>query len=46
MLLVGSQDVDSDRADRLRGDIRDEVAALQDLVDSLNEVYNYGVDDT
>jgi hypothetical protein len=41
MLLVGSADVDSDRAERLRGDIKNEVLALQDLVDSLNEVYQY-----
>jgi hypothetical protein len=41
ILLVGSSDVDSDKADRLRGDIHNEVLALQDLVDSLNEVYNY-----
>jgi len=41
MLLIGSKDVDSDRADRLRDDIRDEVAALQDIVESLNEVYTY-----
>jgi hypothetical protein len=42
LLLIGSKDVDSDRADRLRGDIRDEVSALQDLVESLNEVYSGG----
>jgi hypothetical protein len=41
ILLVGSSDVDSDKADRLRSDIRSEVLSLQDLVDSLNEVYNY-----
>ncbi len=41
MLLVGSKDVDSDRAERLRDDIRSEVSALQDLVESLNEVYSY-----
>ncbi len=41
ILLVSSQDVDSDKAERLRQDIRGEVSALQDLVESLNEVYNY-----
>jgi hypothetical protein len=41
ILLIGSSEVDSDKADRLRQDIRGEVLALQDLVDSLNEVYNY-----
>ena len=44
MLLVGTADVDSDRAERLRGDIHNEVAALQDLVESLNEVYSYNSD--
>ena len=39
LLLVGSKDVDSDRTERLRDDIRNEVLALQDLVVSLNEVY-------
>jgi hypothetical protein len=39
LLLVSSKEVDSDRADRLRDDIRGEVLALQDLVESLNEVY-------
>lgn len=44
LLLIGSKEVDSDRADRLRDDIRGEVAALQDLVESLNEVYSYSPD--
>jgi hypothetical protein len=39
MLLIGSKDVDSDRADQLGNDIRDQVLALQDIVESLNEVY-------
>jgi hypothetical protein len=42
LLLIGSKDVDSDRAERLRGDIRDEVSSLQDVVESLNEVYSGG----
>lgn len=42
LLLIGSKEVDSDRADRLRDDIRGEVLALQDLVESLNEVYAGG----
>jgi hypothetical protein len=41
-LLIGSKDVDSDRTERLRDDIRDQVLALQDIVDSLNEVYSSG----
>ncbi len=45
MLLIGSKDVDSDRAARLQEDIRNEVATLDDLVDSLNEVYSDGFDD-
>ncbi len=40
LLLIGSKDVDSDRAERLQEDIRGQVLALQDLVDSLNEVYS------
>jgi len=44
LLLIGSKDVDSDRADRLRDDIRDQVTALQDIVESLNEVYSYSPD--
>jgi len=40
MLLIGSKDVDSDRAERLRDDIRGEMLALQDIVQSLNEVYD------
>jgi hypothetical protein len=41
-LLIGSKDVDSDRTERLRDDIRDQVLALHDIVDSLNEVYSSG----
>jgi adenylate kinase family enzyme len=39
LLLIGTKDVDSDRAERLRDDIQGEVLALKDIVDSLNEVY-------
>jgi len=42
LLLIGAKDVDSDRAQRLQDDIQGEVLALQDLVDSLNEVYHGG----
>lgn len=45
LLLIGSRDVDSDRAERLRDDIRNEVLALQDLVESLNEVYTQGLEE-
>jgi hypothetical protein len=40
LLLIGTNEVDSDRAERLRDDISGEVLALKDIVDSLNEVYN------
>jgi len=46
MLLIGSKDVDSDRAEQLQGDIRDQVMALQDIVESLNEVYGGGEGNT
>ncbi len=41
LLLLGSKEVDSDRAERLRADIANEVVSLQDVVDSINEVYDY-----
>ncbi|NOZ27449.1 MAG: hypothetical protein GXP39_05270 [Chloroflexi bacterium] len=37
--LIGARDVDSDRARRLRKDISDQVAALQDIVQAIDEVY-------
>lgn len=39
--LIGARDVDSDRARRLREEIADQVAALQDIVDAIDEVYTY-----
>jgi hypothetical protein len=39
--LIDAQDVDSSRSDRLQADIRDQVARLDDLVSSINEVYDY-----
>jgi len=44
ILLIGASEVDSGRAQRLREDIRQQVASLQDLVDSINEVYDYRVE--
>jgi SMC interacting uncharacterized protein involved in chromosome segregation len=41
LLLVGSKEVDSGRTERLRSDIADEVHALQDVVESINEIYDY-----
>ena len=46
MLLIGSKDVDSDRTERLRDDIRDQVLALHDITETLNEVYDAGGSDT
>jgi hypothetical protein len=39
--LIQAQDIDSGRAQRLRGDIADQVAALQALQETLDEVYGY-----
>ncbi|MEM7129782.1 MAG: hypothetical protein AAF702_25845 [Chloroflexota bacterium] len=40
--LVDAQSVNSSRAERLQSDIQDQVDRLNDLVDSINEVYRYG----
>ena len=39
--LIDAQSVDSGRAERLRDDIQEQVARLDDLVSSPNEVYNH-----
>ncbi|MDH7486970.1 MAG: hypothetical protein QHJ81_11920 [Anaerolineae bacterium] len=44
LLLIGASEVDSGRAQRLREDIRQQVMSLQDMVDSINEVYDYRVE--
>lgn len=44
ILLIGAREVDSGGAQRLREDIRQQVASLQDTVDSINEVYDYQVE--
>lgn len=41
LLLIGSKEVDGGRAERLQADIADEVNGLQDVVDSINEIYDY-----
>lgn len=42
LLLIGSKrEIDSAAAQRLQADVTDEVMSLQDLVDSINEVYDY-----
>jgi len=38
MSLLGTKDVDSSRAQRLRQDIKDEVSGLQDTIDAMDEV--------
>lgn len=46
--LIDAQSVDSGRAERLQADIREQVARLNDLVASINEVYDYqtkGIED-
>mgnify|MGYP001153930698 CR=1 FL=1 len=40
--LIGAREVDSERARRLRQDIAEQVAALHDLVQAINEVYRTG----
>ena len=39
LLLVGAKDVDSGRVKRLREEVADEVQGLQDVLDSMDEVY-------
>ena len=39
--LIDAQDLDSGRSDRLRADIQEQVNRLNDLVSSINEVYDY-----
>ena len=39
--LVDAQSVGSGRAERLQADIQEQIARLNDLVGSINEVYNY-----
>ena len=41
LLLIGSKDVDGGQAERLQADISDEVNSLQDVVESINEIYDY-----
>ena len=39
--LINAQDIESGRSDRLRQDIQEQIARLNDLVSSINEVYDY-----
>lgn len=45
MQLLNARELDSGRAQRLRDEIRDEVASLSDMVSAMNEVYGYGQSD-
>ena len=44
MLLLGSRDIASGRAQRLQRDVDDQVQALQDVVQTMDEVYQTGTD--
>lgn len=44
MMILGSRDVASGRAKRLEQDIVDQVQALQDVVHTMDEVYQVGAD--
>jgi hypothetical protein len=44
MMILGSRDVASGRAQRLQQDITDQVQALQDVVTTMDEVYHAGAD--
>jgi len=44
MMILGARDVASGRAQRLQQDIDDQVQALQDVVHTVDEVYQAGTD--
>jgi hypothetical protein len=44
MMLLGSRDIASGRAQRLQQDVDDQVQALQDVVHTMDEVYRTGTD--
>ncbi|MFN2291027.1 MAG: hypothetical protein ACK2UC_07555 [Anaerolineae bacterium] len=44
VMILGSRDVASGRAQRLQADIADQVQALQDVVQTLDDVYQAGAD--
>ncbi|RME84013.1 MAG: hypothetical protein D6775_06610, partial [Caldilineae bacterium] len=44
LLIRSSREVDSTSARRLQESVDDEVASLQDLVESINQVYDYRVE--
>jgi hypothetical protein len=44
MMILNARDVASGRADRLQQDVADQVQALQDIVQTMDEVYQAGTD--
>jgi hypothetical protein len=44
MMILNARDVASGRADRLQQDVADQVQALQDIVHTMDEVYQAGTD--
>jgi hypothetical protein len=44
MMLLSSRDIASGRAQRLQQDVDDQVQALQDVVQTMDEVYQTGTD--
>jgi hypothetical protein len=44
MMILNARDVASGRADRLQQDVADQVQALQDIVHTMDEVYQSGTD--
>jgi hypothetical protein len=44
MMLLGSRDIASGRAQRLQQDVDDQVQALQDVVQTMDQVYQTGTD--
>jgi hypothetical protein len=44
IMILGSRDVSSGRAQRLQEDVTDQVQALQDVVSTMDEVYRAGTD--
>jgi chromosome segregation ATPase len=46
MMILGSRDVSSGRARRLQQDVSDQVQALQDVVQTMDQVYQAGLDPT
>ena len=39
--MIGAQELESSRSERLRVDVQEQVERLNDLIASINEVYDY-----